>query len=304
MLTNTEQKNLYGELTTGTANITNMNLGEKIMNAETRRLVSKMSDNLLHTTGTAQVVANQQVYELPNRMKKLRSVVFTIGSNTYYADKVPNRRAWDILNNSTSTAYTSDYPEWYYIINRQILYWPTPSSGSAVITYDYDKKFIDSTIEDYTTGTIQTATYGSTTIVGSGTTWGSAMVGRYLKIEKSDTYANDGDGDYYEINSISSTTQLDIVKTYEGHSISSGSASYRIGEVSPLPDGFHEIPVYRGVEFYYSKVDQGRSKYFRQLASDLEVELMAANAPTDLVSVEEDDNVSDNPNLYPTGLNG
>lgn len=303
MLTLTQQRNLYGELTTGTANVSNLDFGQRIINAETRRLVSKLSDHLLHTTGTAQAVANRQEYELPNRLKKLRGVTFIIGSNTYYVRQSPSRRHWDRLNTATSTAYTSDFPEWYYPIGRKILYWPTPASGSAVITYDYDIRFIDATVADYTTGTILTTTEGSTNIVGSSTSWGSAMVGRYLQINKNNTYANDGDNDYYEISSVSSATALVLTKTYAGHSISSGAATYRIGEVSPLPDGFHELPVYRASEFYYSKSDQNRSQYFRQLANDLEKDLLGANDPSDLVVTEDTSDIPENPNLYPRDIN-
>lgn len=299
MLTLTQQRNLYGELTTGTVNVANLNFGERIINAETRRLVSKMSDHFLHTTSTAVAVANQQIYEFPNKLKKVRGITFTIGSNTQYVKRSPNRIHWDTLNTGTSTSYTADFPLWYYPIGKKVLYWPTPASGSATITYDYDTRFIDLTVADYTTGTIATTTNGSTRIVGASTTWGSAMIGRYLQINKDNTYANDGDGDYYEISSITNTTTLDIIKPYMGHSIISGGAIYKIGEISPLPDGFHELPVYRAVEFYFSKTDQTKSQFFRQLANDLEKDLLQANDPTDLVAVDEEaDNIPENPNLY------
>lgn len=302
MLTLTQQRDFYGLLTTGTANTQNLNFGERIINSETRRIVAKLGDNLLHTTGTASAVANQQAYELPNKMKKLRGVVFTIGNDSRQARRSPNREHWDYLNTSSATAYTSDFADWYYLLNRQILYWPTPASASAVITYDYDKLFADSTVADYTTGTIQQVTNGSTSIIGASTSWGSAMVGRFLRIEKSNTWGNDGDGYFYEIDSVTSTTRLELTKNYEGHTIVGGAAVYLIGEVSPLPDGFHELPVYRAAEFYFSKIDQARSQYFRQLANDLETELLAANEPSQLVVVEEDEDREDNPNLYPRSI--
>ena len=303
MLTWTQQRNLYGELTTGTANVANLDFGGRIMNAETRRLVSKMSDHLLHETGTASAVANIQEYELPNKVKKLRGVTFSIGSITQYVRKSPNRRHWDSLNNASSTAYTANFPEWYYHIGSKILYWPTPASASATITYDFDVRFIDSSVADYTTGTISTATNGTTRIAGGSTAWGSAMVGRFLQVDKSNTYANDGDGDYYEISNVVSTTALDLVKNYGGHSIVSGAATYRIGEVSPLPDGYHEVPVYRAAEFYYSKSDEPRADYFRRLANDLESTLSGANDPSDLVTVDDDEDVSENPNNYRRSIN-
>ena len=304
MLTFTGQRNLYGELTTGTANIDNLNFGDRIINAETRRLVSKMSDNLLHRTYTGSAVINQQFYEIPNRLKKVRGVTFTIGSNVQYVRKVPNRRFWDQLNTSTATAYTSDFPEWFYPIRRTAGFWPTPSSGSAVITWDGDARHIDLTIADYTTGTITTATSGTTRIVGSSTSWTDPMKGRYLSINKSNTNNSDGDGDYYEIASIVDASNLDLSKPYQGESITGGAATYLIGEVSELPDGFHELPVYKGAEFYYSKSDQVRKEYFKGLADNLEDELFNANDPTDDVVVEETDeyDTPNNPNNFPRSI--
>ena len=40
------------------------------------------------------------------------------------------------------------------------------------------------------------------------------MVGRFFMIEKSDTYENDGDGDFYEVNIVNSSTQLNLKKKY------------------------------------------------------------------------------------------
>ena len=302
MLTLSQQKNLYGEFTTGTAAVANLEFGERIIRAETRRVVAKLGDNLLHTISNGSAVANQQEYELPNRLKKLRAVTFQIGSNVQYVRLSPNRAHWDSLNTASSTAYTANFPEWYYPIARKIRYWPTPSSGSATITYDYDVRFIDQTVADYITGTIDTATPGSATIIGVSVTWSSAMVGRFMQIDKSNTYANDGDADFYEIGSIRTSTQLNLVKPYEGHSIVSGAATYKIGEISPLPDGFHELPVYKAAEFYYSKSDQTRSTYFRSLAKDLEDELMNANDPSQLVMVEDADEISENPNNFVRGV--
>ena len=275
-----------------------------MINAETRRLVAKLSDHLLHTTGTASAVNNQQEYELPNKLKKLRAVTFTIGSDVQYVKRSPSREHWDSLNTSTPTAITASFPEWYYPIARRIRYWPTPASTAAVITYDYDIRYIDSTIADYVTGTIVTLTQGSTTVDGGSTTWSTAMVGRYMQIAKSNTFASDGDGDFYEIGRFFTTTQVGLVKTYAGHSVTSGAATYLIGEVSPLPDGFHELPIYRACEFYYSKNDKVRQAYFKGLADNLESELFNANDPSDHVVVEDSDRISENPNNYPRSLTG
>lgn len=303
MLTLTGQKNFFGELTTGTANTAAMNLGGRLILADTRRLVNKMSGHLLETSGTASAVAERQRYQLPNNLKKLRSVTFTIGSEVRPVERSFSKEHWDSLNRTTATAYTSDYPQFWRAESREILYWPTPASGSAVITYNYDKRFTDQTIEDYTTGTINTATRGSAIVVGASTVWTSAMARRFIKISKSNTVANDGDGNFYEIASVANGTTMTLVKTYEGNTISSGAASYLIGEASPLPDGFHELPVYRSAAIYYGKNDEVRSGFFAELANDLEKDLLGFNDISDSVVVEErGGRRAVNPNDYPYNL--
>lgn len=293
MLTYTGQRNLYGDLTdTTTANLT---LGDKLINAETRRLVAKMSGHLLARTGTGTTTAGTQAYELPNRVKKLRTVVITVGSTRWPVRRSTSREHWDSVNIVSSS---SDIPVWYFEIGRQVLVWPTPASSSNTITYEYDARHIDLSVADYTTGTIATATSASTGITGSGSSWNSSMAGRYIQITKSGAAATNGDGDFYEISSVTNTTTLVLVKPYAGTSISGGSATYLIGEVSLLPDGFHELPVYRATQIYYSKKDREQSLLFKGLADELEKGLLNANDPNDSMVLDSGESEQIlNPNL-------
>lgn len=71
------------------------------------------------------------------------------------------------------------------------------------------------TIPDYTTGTVSVAA-GGTSITGSGTTFTSAMVGRFIQFE--------GANDWYEIATYSSATAITITTSYNGtSSLSAGT---------------------------------------------------------------------------------
>lgn len=304
MLTFTSQRNLYGDLTNNETTA-NLALGDSIIQAETRRLVAKLGDNFLQTTGTAQVNGTAQTrYQLPNRLKTLRRVRVQDGANFYPVEPSPNRKHWDYLTYS-GTSVTATYPSYYYVSGgRQIEFWPLMSGTTQIIHFDYDKRHLDQTVADYTTGAVGTATINSTAVTGSATVWTESMNGRFLQIAKSNTYANDGDADWYEIDYVISSTALALKRAYMGHTITQGNASYVIGEVSPLPDGFHELPVYRGAEFYFSKNDEARSQYFRQLANDLETDLLSANTATESVVLDDpyDTEIPPNINSYPRSI--
>lgn len=67
------------------------------------------------------------------------------------------------------------------------------------------KTDVGQTVAPYTTGTV-TATLGSTTVTGSGTTFTSAMVGRKFRVS--------GDLDFYAIATFVSTTELTLADAY------------------------------------------------------------------------------------------
>lgn len=67
------------------------------------------------------------------------------------------------------------------------------------------KTDVGQTIAPYSTGTV-TATLGSATVTGSGTTWTSAMAGRKFRV--------DGDLDFYTISAFVSTTEITLADVY------------------------------------------------------------------------------------------
>lgn len=295
MLTYTGSRNLYGTLTNNSST-SNLTTGDTLINAETRRLLRKLGTKAIERTLTDTTETSVQYYPKPARMKKLKTVTATVGTTKYTVNESPSREHWDRLNQNTG--YTSTIPEWFYPRANDIGFWPIPSGTAVTLNYVFDITQKDLSIADYTTGSVFTATNGTTTVVGTATGWTAQMAGRFLKVTDSSNQ-NTGDGEWYEISSVSNGTTLILERNYAGNSVASGTAAYTIGQVSLLPDGFHELPVYRATETYYYKNDQARADKFKMKADELEAELFvdAGSDTTDVAIRDIDESQTVNPNL-------
>ena len=244
---------LFSSLTNNSATV-NKTLGLELMNDSIRRIVAERDWDFMQKSATDSTVASQQFYTLPYDYGQLMDVTVLTGTNRYVPIEVPNREAWDLLNQQSS--YTSDIPQYYFIFNGQIGFWPTPStSTSSNITYNYLRKIVDLSRADYTTGTVTAVANGSTTVTGSGTTWTTPMAGRWLRITMTDTASNSGDEVWYQIASVQSTTSLTLTKAYNGTTlVAAAAASYIIGEMPILPEAYHDLPVYEAASVYFTTV--------------------------------------------------
>lgn len=261
MKTYTDLRNLYGTLTknTGTANLT---LGDTLIDDEYRTILNKRDWHFLEKIGTETTVALQEGYELPGDCNRVSSVYVQNGSNRYTPIEAQSREYWDRLN---LTTFSSDIPTHYIQFGKQLLLYPKPASSGQTINYIYKRAVKKLSVADYTTGTVTTATNGSTAIVGSGTSWTTGMAGSYIKITNGSA-ANLGDGLWYEIATVNSSTSITLTREYAGTSITAGSAAYTIGEVSLLPEDYQDLPVYEAVAKYWDKEDDPvRAQSFRNM---------------------------------------
>jgi len=249
----TDLRNLFGTLANNSASAT-LTMADELINDSIRRACSERNWAFLQKSKTDNTVAGQQFYTLPYDYDQLDDVTVTIGTTKYVPREVENQQSWDILNQQTT--FQSNFPDYYYIFNGQLGFYPIPSSSSTgAITYNYRRKIVDLSIADYTTGTIVSIANGAKTVTGSGTTWTASMVGEFIRIS-----APTGDNVWYEIGAVGSTTSLTLVKSYNGTSIAAGSAAYTIGQMPILPEAFHDLPVYDALSVYFSSVAQDVNK--------------------------------------------
>lgn len=254
-------RNLFGEFTNNTTT-TNLAFGDQWLNDSIRSICASEHWDFLETSTTDVTVASQQAYLLPYNYDKMIAVTITVGSTVYPVKEVTARDEWARLNMIT---YTSDIPQFYFISAGSINFLPKPATSSNTITYYYRLKVRDLVNADYTTGTIVSITNGAKAMVGSGTTWTSQMIGRYIRITRGDA-ATTGDGEWYKIAAVGSTTTLTLEKNYAGTTLAAASAPYNIGEMPVLPEAYQILPVQQASAWYWTyNGDETKAKFFSSL---------------------------------------
>ena len=257
--------------------------------------------NAVQTSASISAIGVQS-YRLLANISKLKTSTITIGQLVYTAYPVNSVQEWAKLN---ALPYTAAYPAYFFVFNDELQFWPIPSSTGNIITLYAQINVADMTYQDYSTGTINTASVGSNIITGTSTTWNS--VGNY-PLNTDLTFANlfiqitppGGDGLYYQIQSFQSDTSLTLIKPLVNAPNTSG-ASYTIGQYPLLQGDFHDIPVYWALKVYHSSISKDTDKaslYDGIMANKLT--LMEAYLSTKQVSVDLGTTpIPRNPNLYP-----
>lgn len=291
----TNGRNQYGVWTKNTA-AANLTDGDQEANSKYRHICAMKDWSFLERVRTLTTVASVQGVNLPYDCDLVREIaVIPTGSTIRYTPKLaPTARYWDELN---LTPFTSNIPEWYFVRAGQILLWPTPTSSGNTIYVTQKTRVIDLQFADYTTGNIVSVASGATTVTGSGTTWTSQMVGRYIQITPS--VANTGDGVWYEIASVTSSTILELVRAYGGNSIVAGSSAYTIGQMPLLPEAFHDTIWRLAAGTYWTKeVDERGPAFIADANADLKILIGSYSSPTtDMVLDSGQDFDILNPNL-------
>jgi hypothetical protein len=304
MYTYTGLRNFFGTLTNNTSPA-NLALADQLINDADAEVINLENWDFLETTNTATTVAQQQYYGMPYNIDTLKSLVVTNGGVNYVPRACPSRDVWNKLNEST-TIY-ADIPEWYYVtlstVGGTIGLYPVPATNAgSTMTMIFQQKRKDLTQADYTTGTIVTANNGLTSIIGSGTSWTSKMNGFWIKLADG-LSSNTGDGYWYQIASVQSSTQLTLVAPYGGLSISGGSVGYIIGQCSLIPEDFQTVPVYRAAQVFYTSIQPdinraGEMKaFFNDGLSRMRKGLNNKISSPVIEDEDEDDNNYD-PNLH------
>lgn len=231
-----------------------------------KKICSAKSWPFLEGQAVALTIASTQFVQLPNTIwqNKVKEIsVVPVGSNIRYTPKLsPSQEHWDQLN---LTTFVSDIPEWYYVFAGQIGLWPTPASSNSTITITGGLRPIDLSIADYTTGQIVSVANGGTAVVGTGTSWTANMANLLSLSITNGTAANSGDGNWYPVASVGSSTSLTLLNPYTGLSISSATTNYILGQLPLLPEAFQDMPWKWAAAQYWIKEEDERAKPFADL---------------------------------------
>lgn len=301
----TAGRNLAGIWTKNTASA-NLTYLDQIANDDYRHLCALVDWPFLQRSRSITTTASTQFTTLPYDCDLVREIsVIPNGSTMRYTPReCPDRRSWDQLN---LRSYVSDIPEWYFIFAGQVGLWPVPAQTGNTIYVTQRSRVIDLSVADSTV-TVTTATNGGTGIVvSSGLT--TLMAGMWIRITYTGGATGTGDGQWYEISSVTNSTTLVLVRAYGGTSISAGSATATIGQMPLLPEAFQDLPWMWAAGTYWQKEADKRMQTFFDLhgmaamgsrpATGRVKELIAAysNQSSDMVIDNGVDMEEINPNL-------
>jgi len=285
---------LYGVDTKNTTTA-NLSYGDEIMNDFYRKLLAKADWPFLHRLRTATTVASTTFVALPYDVDQVESVFVTVGTTRYNPRPAPNRQFWDRLHYSVQT---SDTPQYWFVYNGEIGLWPRPSTAGNTISLNAKVRVIDLNTADITTTTITTLANASTALtVSAGLT--VQMAGFWIRPTYATT-ANSGDGNWYELSSVTNATTGTLVRNYGGTSIAAGTAACTIAQISLLPEAFQDLPELFAAYKYWSKEKDSRAADFKSMLNEGISGLFNAYGFNDLsmvVDSGDDDASIINPNL-------
>lgn len=279
----------------------NLTWGMEVINDAIRSLVTKYYFN--ERTYTVTSVANQQFYNLPPQVKKLINMTVTIGGVKWQPKESPSRQHWDSLN---VISFVQDFPSFFFVYNNQVGIYPIPASNGNTITLNYKTRVTDLTMADVTDVTASSTmaiTTNTTTLTASANTFKDWMAGQWIRINRSATNANNGDGQWYQIDTITSATVAVLKNKYTGATVTAGT--FTIGEVPILPEDYQNLPLYQlGIVYYNTRFpDPIRAQQYQALwdkgLAQLDEEF---GSKTTNVILTDTDAPLVNPNLFQSNL--
>ncbi len=214
---------------------------------------------------SANLVANQQYYQLPSDCVRVTEVRVVANGLTFPVAQIDSEAIWNKTNIVPSM--TINLPVYYFIRgNDEIGLWPIPSQSSVnTLVISYESRLPDMTLDDVTdtsSNTTATVGNGTTTVTLSGNVVLPQMVGRWFQV-------NDGtDGNWYQITIYNSTNSFELGNSYQG--ISGGNHSFIIGQAPDIPEEYHLGPVYYAVyQYHLKRSDDSSAMLYKSLFEDL-----------------------------------
>lgn len=260
----------------------------------------------LTSTATATIgTVGFQGYNIPANVSKIKNDTINVGQLKFVPAPIMSRAEWDQIN---FLPYNSDIPNYFFIYQGQVLFWPIPSTTGNIITFNYKARVPDLSIADYSTGTIASGGMiaGSTSITGASTNWNTSglfplnvdvsYLNLYLRVDPPN-----GDGIWYPIYKFNTDTTLTLVLP-AGISTTTGTTpTYTIGQMPLLHEDFEDAIIYGALRIYFASIVPDKNKYASFDAEyKMRLTLMEDYLGTKSVNVDlgAQPRMS-NPNLYP-----
>jgi hypothetical protein len=255
-------------------------------------------------TTTTITTIGVQSYPIPANVSKIKNNTITVGQLVFTPAPVRTIQEWTMIN---ALPYTSNIPNYYFIYNNTVQFWPIPSSSGKIITFNHKARVPDLTFADYSTGTLSSIGVGDNQITGTTTAWNStggyplntdlSMFNLHIRITPPS-----GDGIWYPILRFTSDTDVLLASPIQNAPSATASA-YIIGQLPLLQEDFHDMLVYGALQTYYSSIvnNDAAFKKYSALYSE-RLTMLEDYAGTKSVNVDLGTQpVPFNPNLFYSG---
>ncbi len=240
-------------------------------------------------------VADQFKYDLPPWYGTIKGTQYIDGSEEGFPLKeVYTWKQWYRLR---SNGNSTTIPTHFWIVKDsvghtgwQIWLYPTPDTSSKTIRTVFNRRVAKMTVADVVTGTV-TVVNGDATVTGNGTTFTDAMVGRSILLP---------DGYWYDIESRTSDTSIEINQIYPSATDATGTA-FILGEVPIIPEEHQDALWQYAVGTWWQSQRQFEdSAFYLGLYRNTRDELKqdAQNRTTDQIITDDDEELR-HVNEYP-----
>lgn len=273
---------------------------------------------------TAISTVGVQRYAIPAVVSKVTNDTITVGQLRYVPAPVMTRAEWDQIN---TLPYTSDIPNYFFIYNGAVEFWPIPSTTGNIIQFNYKARVPDFSTAflfsdtsgtayvagqatfDYQAGSLSGIAVGSTSITGASTSWNTT--GKFpLNVDVSyyNLYliinAPGGDGYAYPISQFNSDTSLTLaLPIINAPSFTTAAHGYSIGQYPVLFEDFHDMLAYSSLMTYFTSIVENENKFkmFSSMVADKE-KLMEGMLGSKSINVDlQSTPLALNPNNYYQG---
>jgi len=227
---------------TGDSSTSSGTLAKTLINFGIRSVLGSQDWTFYKGSETRSSATSVQDYSKPYNAFRMDYVNYWDSGVWYALPEVKDSKQWRIMNSTVVTGL----PYCWHISNRtgNIGLFPIPAGSSGTIKMGFLKKIRDLGASDYSTGSVS-ATAGSNILSSGSSSWGTVFQGRSLSISGTNTIV---DGYWFEIDEIIGTGTLTVKEEIP---VGVTTASYKISELIPIPDGYEDIVLWYALDRYY-----------------------------------------------------
>lgn len=246
-LTYTDLQNqfLRGIQNAGSSDSTLLNFFQLKEQERYQLILAELQNYTTQVPKTATTTASRQFNHYPPGIVTFESCTIDIGSEDIPLTVIHSQKEWDRLNRF-SVANTS-WPQFIFPRRDDFGLYPIPG-GAYTLNFNANIRDRTLSIADYATGTISIAN-NSVEVVGVGTIFTAAMVGRWLEVTSATA---PGKGTWYRIAAFTDTTHINLETSWVD--IAASGVTYRIGQTPEIPEEGHGLLYIGPVADFFSEI--------------------------------------------------